>query len=187
MVSNRQSYFLFLAATTIFVSVLCLFCVPNTSAQVSRVAATLEGTVRDSSGAAVVGSKATLRNSNTGQSRSVTTDSQGFFRAEQLAVGTYEVGVEQQGFASYRQSGVLLELGQTLHLDIVLSTASAAKSVTVSAQPAVIDTSQTSFVSSVDQERIEELPVRNRNYLDFVLLAPGVSSSPVASGATPRW
>src|SRR6202022_5115070 len=52
----------------------------------------------------------------------------------------------------------------------------------------VLDTSQTSVVSSIDQERIEELPVRNRNYLDFVLLSPGVSSSPAASaaaGATP--
>jgi TonB-dependent Receptor Plug Domain len=51
-----------------------------------------------------------------------------------------------------------------------------------------IDSSQTSVVSSVDQERIEELPVRSRNYLDFVLLAPGVSSSPAASavsGSTP--
>ncbi len=45
-----------------------------------------------------------------------------------------------------------------------------------------LDTSQTSVVSSVDQERIEELPVRSRNYLDFVLLAPGVSSSPAATG-----
>jgi len=60
--------------------------------------------------------------------------------------------------------------------------------VTVNAQPSAIDTSQTSVVSSVDQERIEELPVRSRNYLDFVLLAPGVSSSPTASpvsGSTP--
>jgi TonB-dependent Receptor Plug Domain len=56
--------------------------------------------------------------------------------------------------------------------------------VTVNAQPSTLDPSQSSVVSSVDQERIEELPVRSRNYLDFVLLAPGVSSSPTASGAS---
>jgi hypothetical protein len=81
-----------------------------------------------------------------------------------------------------------LSLGQTVHLDIVLSPASASEKITVSAQPSAIDTSQTSVVSSVDQERIEELPVRSRNYLNFVLLAPGVSSSPAASavsGSTP--
>ena len=149
----------------------------NATSQISRVGATLEGTVKDRSGAAISGSKAMVRNTFTSQSRTVTTDEQGFFRAEQLAVGTYEVRVEQAGFAAYQQSDVVLSLGQTLHLDIVLSPASASEQVTVNAQSSAIDTSQTSVVSSVDQERIEELPVRSRNYLDFVLLAPGVSSS----------
>jgi hypothetical protein len=71
-----------------------------------------------------------------------------------------------------------------VHLDIVLAPASASEQVTVNAQPSSLDPSQSSVVSSVDQERIEELPVRSRNYLDFVLLAPGVSSSPIASGAS---
>jgi len=109
---------------------------------------------------------------------------QGFFRAEQLAVGTYEVRVEETGFAPYRQTGLGASLGQTVHLDIVLAPASASEQVTVNAQPSSLDPSQSSVVSSVDQERIEELPVRSRNYLDFVLLAPGVSSSPIASGAS---
>lgn len=153
-------------------------------AQVSRVAATLEGTVRDSSGAVVAGSKVSIRNNMTNQSRTVETDGEGFFRAEQLAVGTYEVRLEQPGFAPYRETGVVLSLGQTVHLNIVLSPASAAEKVMVTAQPSTLDTSQTSVVSSVDQERIEELPVQSRNYLDFVLLAPGVSSSPTPPGTS---
>jgi hypothetical protein len=140
--------------------------------------------VRDSSGAVIPNSKITLHNPLTNQSRTVTTDEQGFFRAEQLAVGTYEVRVEQTGFAPHRQAGVGASLGQTVHLDIVLAPASASEQVTVNAQPSSLDPSQSSVVSSVVQERIEELPVRSRNYLDFVLLAPGVSSSPIASGAS---
>ena len=155
-----------------------LFWAASDAAQVSRVAATLEGTVKDSTGAALSGSQATVRNTFTSQSRTVTTDNQGFLRAEQLAVGTYEVRVEHAGFAPYQQTGVVLSLGHTVRLDIVLSPASASEQVTVSAHPSGIDTSQTSVVSSVDEERIEELPVRSRDYLDFVLLAPGVSSSP---------
>src|SRR5713101_10074738 len=165
-----------------------LFCAADAGAQASRVGATLEGTVRDPSGAVIPNSKITLHNPLTNQSRTVTTDEQGFFRAEQLSVGTYEVRVEQTGFAPYRQAGVGASLGQTVHLDIVLAPASASEQVTVSAQPSSLDASQTSVVSSVDQERIEELPVRSRNYLDFVLLAPGVSRSPMASalsGSTP--
>src|SRR6266403_246333 len=157
-------------------------------AQASQVAASLEGTVSDSSSAVIPGANITLRNTSRNLFRTVTTDDQGFFRADQLAVGTYEVRLEHPGFAPYRHAGLVLSLGQTIHLEIVLAPASASAEVTVNAQPSAIDTSQTSVVSSVDQERIEELPVRSRNYLDFVLLAPGVSSSPTASlgsGSTP--
>jgi outer membrane receptor for ferrienterochelin and colicin len=175
-------------AMAVAVSCVSLFCVANARAQLSKVGATLEGSVRDSSGAVIPGASATLRNTLTNQSRTETTDDQGFFRADQLGVGTYEVRLEHPGFAPYRHTGVVLSLGQSARLDIVLAPASASAEVIVSAQPSAIDTSQTSVVSSVDQERIEELPVRSRNYLDFVLLAPGVSSSPVASavsGSTP--
>jgi hypothetical protein len=188
MISARRLLFVWHVAMAVAVSYVLLFCAANSRAQLSRVGATLEGSVRDSSGAVIIGATAAVRNTVTNQSRTVTTDDQGFFRADQLSVGAYEVRLEHPGFAPYRHTGVVLSLGQSVHLDIVLAPASASAEVTVSAQPSAIDTSQTSVVSSVDQERIEELPVRSRNYLDFVLLAPGVSSSPVASalsGSTP--
>jgi hypothetical protein len=169
-------------------SILFLLGAANAGGQASRVGATLEGRVSDTSGAIVPNCTVTLHNSLTNQSRTVPTDEQGFFRAEHLAVGTYDVGVEQTGFAPYQQEDVAMSLGRTVHLDIVLSPASTSEKVMVSARPLALDTSQTSVVSSVDQERIEELPVRSRNYLDFVLLAPGVSGSPAASavgGSTP--
>ena len=160
----------------------------STHAQTSRVGASLTGTVSDTSGAVIPGAKVSLRNPLTNYARAVTTDEQGFYRAEALNVGSYEVRVEQAGFAPYRHPGVQVSLGQTVRLDIVLAPASASAEVTVNAQPSVLDTTQTSVVSSVDQERIEELPVRSRNYLDFVLLAPGVSQSQTSSsvgGGTP--
>src|SRR6266481_4022944 len=175
-------------AIAIATSLVVLFCADNVGAQASRVGAALQGTVTDSSSAVIPNAKITLRNALTNQIRTLETNQQGSFRAEELAVGTYEVRVEQSGFAPYQHAPVQLGLGQTVYLNIVLTPASESASVTVSAQPSVMDTSQTSVVSSIDQERIEELPVRNRNYLDFVLLSPGVSSAPAASsvgGAAP--
>ncbi len=157
-------------------------------AQASKVGAALEGTVRDNSSAVIAGAGVALRNTSTNQTRAMTTNAEGFFHADALVVGTYEVRVDYPGFTAYRHTGVDLTLGQTIRLDIVLAPASSTEEITVSAQPPVMDLSQTSVVSSVDRERIEELPVRSRNYLDFVLLAPGVSSSPAATpagGATP--
>jgi hypothetical protein len=76
--------------------IVCLVvCAAAAAAQASRVGATLEGIVRDTSGAAIPNSKVTLHNPLTNHSRTVTTDEQGFFRAEQLAVGAYEVRVRQ--------------------------------------------------------------------------------------------
>src|SRR5712671_6221015 len=175
-------------AIDVALSFLFLLCVVSAGAQTSRTGASLHGTVTDGSGGVITNAKITLRNTLTNQIRTATTDGQGLFRAEQLAVGTYEVTAEQSGFAFYRHAGIQVSLGQTVYLDIVLVPASESASVTVSAQPSVMDTSQTSVVSSIDQERIEELPVRNRNYLDFVLLSPGVSTAPAASssgGAAP--
>src|SRR5438093_13196941 len=93
-------------AIAVAMSFAALFCVANAGAQASRVGAILEDTVRDGSGAAESGPKATVRNTFTSESRTVTTDEQGRFRAEQLADGTCAVQVEQRGFASYRRAEV---------------------------------------------------------------------------------
>jgi outer membrane receptor for ferrienterochelin and colicin len=184
MILNSRRFLTRYFVVALVVICAVLVCASRTTAQASRVGATLEGTVTDSSSAVIPQVTITLRNTLTNQSRVVSTNQDGFFRADQLTVGTYEVSLDRPGFAPYRNTGVVLNLGQASHLDIVLATASASAEITVSAQPSAIDTSQTSIVSSVDQERIEELPVRSRNYLDFVLLAPGVSSSPTASPAS---
>jgi hypothetical protein len=176
------------AAIALLATVFILRHPPGAGAQASKVGATLEGTVRDSAGAVVAGADVTLRNTSTNQTRAIATNAEGIFHPEELQVGTYEVRVDHPGFTAYRHTGVDLVLGQTIRLDILLAPASSSQEITVSAQPPAIDFTQTSVVSSVDRERIEELPVRSRNYLDFVLLAPGVSSAPPAppsGGSTP--
>jgi len=168
-------------AMDVVISVCLVALVASAAAQSSRIGAIVQGTVTDNSGGVIPNSIVSLRNTLTNQSRNVETNEQGFFRADQLAVGIYELRVERTGFAPYQHAGIQVSLGQTVFIDVVLIPASESASVTVNAQPSVMDISQTSVLSSIDQERIEELPVRNRNYLDFVLLSPGVSSAPVPS------
>ncbi len=118
-----------------------------------------------------------LRNLATNQTRAVTTDEQGFLRANELPVGTYELQVEHPGFASYLHTGITVTVGRTVHLDIQLVPAALQQQVTVTAQPSALQPSETTLTTTVGNERIEESPVRSRNYLDFVLLAAGVASS----------
>lgn len=158
------------------------------AAQTSKTGGIIQGSVADATGAVVPGAAIVIRNISTNQTRNLATSDHGFFRSGELPPGTYDIEVSQPGFAPSREQGVEVTLGATLRLDIVLTPSPSSTQVTVKAQPSPLDASQTSMVSSVDQERIEELPVRSRNYLDFVLLAPGVSTSParpLVPGATP--
>jgi hypothetical protein len=188
VIAYSRSICTFTAAIVLAAVIAVFLCPSNVDAQGSRVAAALEGTVKDSSGAAIPSAAVVARNTLTNQVRTTVTDAEGSFHVQALAVGSYEVRVDQAGFASYRHADLDLTLGQTTHLDIVLVPASLSEKVSVSAQEQASDLSQASVVSPVDRERIEELPVQSRNSLDFVLLAPGVLSAPPAPpvpGGTP--
>jgi outer membrane receptor for ferrienterochelin and colicin len=164
--------------------ILILIGIATASAQTLKTSGTLEGTVSDATGGRIPGVKVNLRQTDTNQTRVVYTDDQGFFRSTDLPVGSYEVRIENPGFAPYLHTGVDLDVGITAHLDVVLPAASVQTQVTVSAQPSPIDPTQTSVTSSVDRQRIEDLPVDSRNSLDFVLAMPGVTSSSSQQGGT---
>src|ERR1700719_3792711 len=117
-------------ASIVLAAVIAVFLRPsNIDAQGSRVAAALEGTVRDSSGAAIPGAAVVARNASTNQARTTETDADGSFHMQALVVGSYEVRVDQAGFAPYRHADLDLTLGQTTRLDIILVPASLSEKV----------------------------------------------------------
>jgi Carboxypeptidase regulatory-like domain/TonB dependent receptor-like, beta-barrel len=150
-----------------------LTCALGTAAQ--TLTAVLEAIVQDSSGGVIVNAAVEVRDVQTNQRRTGVTDVQGSVRFTELPVGTYEVSAVYDGFEPYVHAGVTLTIGQTARLVVVMRPAGVIQSVAVSAQPPLLDSRQTSVTATVDTERIEELPVRSRNYLEFVLLAPGVT------------
>src|SRR5689334_21343414 len=87
------------------------------------VGATVTGTVRDSSGAALGAASVTVRQAETGATRSLTTDSEGRFFALSVPIGPYTITAEHEGFAPTQQSATLV-LGQSLQLNLVLGVAS---------------------------------------------------------------
>jgi hypothetical protein len=156
--------------------------VPCSWGQTSLVSGALDGSVSDSSGGRIAGAKVIVREIGTGKGREASANGEGAYRIGELSPGLYEVSVSHPGFAPYKHTGVTLSLGSTVHLDIVLASEGVTTQVTVTAQPPAIDPAQTSVSSAVDIERIEELPVESRNYLNFALLAPGVASSAQQAG-----
>jgi len=146
-------------------------------AQDSATTGTLTGTVRDAAGAGVPGTTIALRNLTTNQTRNITSETDGSYRANAMAVGDYEVKAQASGFSPYFNPKVTIALGRATALDISLTTGDVNAQVTVTDSPPVLDATETAVTTSIDPERIEELPINSRNYLQFTLLAPGVAPS----------
>ncbi len=159
-----------------------LFVPLSVLAQDSATTGTLMGTVRDAAGAGIPRATIALRNLTTNQTRNVTSEADGSYRATALAVGDYEVKALAAGFAPYFNPKVTVALGRSSTLDISLTAGDVNAQVTVTDSPPALDATQTAVTTSIDPERIEELPVNSRNYLEFTLLAPGVAPSNQQNG-----
>lgn len=136
---------------------------------------TIEGAVMDQSGAVLPNVEVKLKNADTGVVRAVLTDDSGYFRAPLLPVGRYDVSIEFPGFAPFRQETLPLTLGQTAILNVRLNVAGATQVVSVTEEVPVVETSRTQISSTVDGLAVANLPVNGRNFIDFVLLTPGVT------------
>jgi outer membrane receptor protein involved in Fe transport len=145
---------------------------PHAAAQ--SATGSIDGQVVDQSGAVLPGATVTITQPATGATRSIAADEQGLFRAPLLPPGTYDIVAELSGFTARRHSGMTLTIGQTLTLRIEMSLASVAENVVVEGAP-VIETGRTQVSSTVSEVAVQNLPVNGRNFIDFVLLTPGVS------------
>jgi outer membrane receptor protein involved in Fe transport len=135
----------------------------------------IDGTVVDQTGAVVPGVTVVVTHQPTGVSREIVTDAQGLFRAPLLPVGPYTVKADLSGFKSFEQKDISLTIGQTLNTRIELTPSNVAESVTVSGAAPVIETTRSQVSSTVGEVAVANLPVNGRNFIDFVLLTPGVT------------
>lgn len=144
-------------------------------AQSANPTATLSGTVSDQTGAVIVGARLMIRNRETGLARTFATDAAGAYRFIGLPPGEYELRAEASGFAPFTRREINLLVGQTTKLDLTLSLVGTTSEVSITAEAPAIDAGQTAISTSVDQERIEELPVVQRRFLGFALTVPGLT------------
>jgi outer membrane receptor protein involved in Fe transport len=135
------------------------------------------GTVKDTSGGVMAEAAVTVLNIETGASRSATTGDDGSYRFSALAVGHYDVKVEHSGFKPTIQKGVVLNVGDETALNFSLEVGTAAQEVVVEGEAPQVNTTSGTLGGLVSEEKIAELPLNGRNYLDLTLLQPGVTKS----------
>src|SRR5713101_3643452 len=134
----------------------------------------IRGTITDPKGGTVPQAKVTAKKLGTGYMRETQSGDDGYFNIPLLPVGTYELRVEKTGFATLVQSDIPVTVGGAAVLNIELKLGAASEVVEVKGAAPLIETTRTQFSSIVDDKAVSTLPLHGRNYLDFVLLTPGV-------------
>ena len=164
------------SARFIFLCAMILFSASAIFAQAQSNAADLRGFVRDPQGAVIAGASVTARNPATSIAREATTNDAGLYQITNLPPGVYEVMVEAPNFKRAVLPNVTLTVGQRADLDVNLEVGAIGESVTISgATTEVVETSRTAVATTVDQQRIDNLPINERNYLSFALTTSTVT------------
>ncbi len=164
----------------LLIAALCLVWIPL-YAQTLNVS--VQGRVYDASGAAVPQPTVTVVNSANGTTRSVEGSAMGDYQITALPAGDYTVTAEKQGFRKLAKK-VHLDVGGTGNLDFNLAVGEIKEEVTVQDVGAAAEPTRTMVSSVIDEQKIEDLPVNGRQFIDFALLAPGVTIGDTTSGST---
>ena len=158
-----------LGVSVIVVCVLVLGFAVRGAAQVNT--ATLSGAVTDPQGLAVRGAKVTVINAATGAVRSIVVDDEGRYTLIGLTPGKYKISVDGgANFGVFQNDSIVVTVGENATFNPRLDLKGMTQTVTVTTETAPIETSKTEVSQTIEQRRIENLPINGRGYINFTLI-----------------
>ena len=152
----------------------------------AQATAQLSGTVRDESGLVLPGVTVTVTQTDTGFTRTAVTEGSGAYVMPNLPTGPYRLEVSLQGFRTYVQTGIVLQVGASPAINPVLALGSLEESVTVDAAAPLVDVQSAGISEVVENERILELPLQGRRVTDLIVLAGAAVNTGDVSGQRNR-
>ncbi len=161
-------------ALVICIAFICSFGLSHSALAQDDTAATINGQVTDSSGAAVANAGVVVTNTETGASRTVQSDGDGNYSVSPLIPGQYTITVEQSGFKRYVQN-ITLNVKDRRQVSLVLEIGAISETVTVTDEAPLIQESPTGQ-TLINNKQIVEIPLNNRDFTKLLELVPGVSS-----------
>lgn len=136
------------------------------------------GAVTDPQGLGVPNARVVLMETATGLRTSTVTGPEGLYTVPALRPTQYSLTVSAEGFKTFTQSGITLQVDETVTLNAALQLGAAAEKVTVSADAAQVDTATSTLGQVVDTRRVVDLPLNGRNAAQLTVLAAGVVAAP---------
>jgi hypothetical protein len=144
------------------------------------------GTISDSSGAVIAGATVNITHSATGTVHTVVTGGNGAYEVRYLVPGEYVVDVRQAGFRSERSSSITLRIGQMARVNFTIQVGEISEQVQVTAQGVLLETQNGVVGGVVSGERIVNLPLNGRNFVQLGDLTPGVITATSSTSSTFR-
>src|SRR5215813_8174935 len=132
--------------------------------------AAISGVVRDTSGAVIPGVTVTAKNTESGLTRTVTTNENGNYRMPSLPVGAYEVMAEIPGFKPLVRSGIELAVAQEIVLNLTLEVGTTAEQVTVTGEAPLVNATLASTAGLITGEQLKDLPLNGRSFHELMTL-----------------
>ena len=155
-------------------AVMLVFAALSAGAQTAAVG-NIRGTITDNTGAAVPNAAVVITNTDTGVSRTTTTNGSGEYNAPFLQPGHYQIVFGGGGFSKVDRQNLILTVGQVLTVDAALTVGATSTEVNVTSESPILDTDKTEVSQTIGQHLIENLPVASRNWSAFVLNTPNVT------------
>ncbi len=140
-----------------------------------QTAGNISGRVTDAQGAALPGVTVTATQAQTGLVRTVVTDGEGIYRLNALPVGAYDLALDLTGFSKVERKGVVVNVSQTVSLDVQLGIAAMAETVTVTGETPLLETTSSAVGGVVDVNKIEAMPLNGRQFANLAMTVAGVA------------
>ena len=167
---SRFSFPAFVARLTGLVGIIFLFAFTATA----QTSGTITGDIRDTNGAVLVGVNITANHTETGLSRTTTSEGEGRFVFPGLPVGIYSLHAESNGFEPLDFPNVTLTVNDTTTVALVMKVSTVTADLTINSGEALVNTQTAELSYLVTEQAIRDLPLNGRNYTDLAFLQPGV-------------
>ncbi|MCU1224268.1 MAG: Cna domain protein [Edaphobacter sp.] len=162
---------------------LSLLILLNASSLAQQSTGAINGTVLDSTGAVISGASIVISNVATSIEREVTSNASGVYVFPNIPPGTYTMSARKNSFATTNETGIVLQVNQTITIDFRLKSGAQTETVTVDAAAAQLETSTAELGTVIGHQTVSDLPLNGRQFTQLLTLTPGASRANTSQNA----
>ena len=138
----------------------------------------MNGTIADTTGKSMVNVQVTMIQADTQTPHTTFSDVSGHYSIGNLPPGPYILDVKAPGFKDYRQTGIILQVGQTTAINVAMTVGAVSETIEVAANASMVETKDSGIAQVIDENKVVDLPLNGRNLTQLLTLVGGGTTAP---------